>query len=211
MLERLYALPESSSMWRVADLCYGIPSPLWSRGLGFKFYFTKGVSSRLRAWHCLGLQPALEEASSGLSDLTASAYVDDIAVTGPLEQAAVFFQRLSAFPSRCQRWAEGHSVPLIRDAVPLLGSMVGLDGESRRRSAADRVRKTEPLFRALRHPQFSTQAAFLLLRLCALPKFDFTCRTLPPRLTSAACDSFDKLALGTAVDILRLAQTPSQR
>ena len=26
MLERLYALPELSSLWRIADLCYGVPS-----------------------------------------------------------------------------------------------------------------------------------------------------------------------------------------
>src|SRR5689334_810337 len=28
MLERLYALPELSPLWRIADLCYGVPSPL---------------------------------------------------------------------------------------------------------------------------------------------------------------------------------------
>ena len=28
MLERLYALPELAAVWRIADLCYGIPSPL---------------------------------------------------------------------------------------------------------------------------------------------------------------------------------------
>ena len=28
MLERLYALPQLSAVWRIADLCYGVPSPL---------------------------------------------------------------------------------------------------------------------------------------------------------------------------------------
>jgi hypothetical protein len=82
--------------------------------------------------------------------------------------------------------------------------MVGLNAELRRQSAADRVKSMEPFFRALRHPRFTTQAALVLLRVCALPKFNFSCRTLPPRLTSRACVTFDQLVLHTAMDILRL-------
>ena len=146
---------------------------------------------------------------------------------GPLEQGAVFFERLRTMspslglalslpkssllwpsdapvPEPVQHWAAGSGIPLVRGAVPLLGSMVGNNADLRRQAAAERVKSMEPFFRALRHPRFTVQAAFVLLRVCALPKFNFSCRTLPPRLTSRACAAFDQLVLRAATDILRL-------
>ena len=102
MLERLYALPELSSLWRIADLCYGIPSPLHlfdREGLVQSFTSQRGSRqgcSLGTLLFCLGLQPILEEASDGLSDLTISAYIDDVAVVGPLEQVSIFFERLNS-------------------------------------------------------------------------------------------------------------------
>ena len=98
MLKRLYALPELSLLWRIADLCYGIPSPLHLFGVAT---LTSERASRQGCvlgtlLFCLGLQPILEEASRGLDNLSVSAYVDDITAVGPLEQASVFFERLSA-------------------------------------------------------------------------------------------------------------------
>ena len=82
--------------------------------------------------------------------------------------------------------------------------MVGQDPVLRQRFAADKVAALAPFFSALAHPQFTAQAAFILLRVCALPKFNFLCRTLPPRLTSSACAAFDKSVLNAAVSILHL-------
>ena len=45
MLDRLYALPELSLLWRMADLCYGIPSPLYlfdREGLVERFVSQRG-------------------------------------------------------------------------------------------------------------------------------------------------------------------------
>jgi hypothetical protein len=233
MLERLYALPELSSLWRIADLCYGIPSPLHLFGRdGLVASLTSERGSRQGCvlgtlLFCLGLQPILEDASRDLDALTVSAYVDDIAAVGPLEQVSVFFERLSSLspslglslslskssvlwpsdspvPTHIQRWTADSRIPLVRGAVPLLGSMVGLDSDLRLQFASERVKSMEPFFRALRHPRFTTQAAFVLLRVCALPKFNFSCRTLSPRLTSRACATFDQLVLRTATNILRL-------
>ena len=148
-------------------------------------------------------------------------------MTGPLEQISIFFERLEAFspalglslslpkssllwPSDSQApepvcvWAESKHIPLLRGAAPLLGSMVGRDPGLRQQFAVERARKMEPFFQALRHPLFTAQAAFILLRVCGLPKFLFTCRTMPPQLTSTACKSFDHFTLCTAADILRL-------
>ena len=233
MLERLYALPELSLMWRVADLCYGVPSPLHLFGRdGLVASFVSERGSRQGCvlgtlLFCLGLQPILEQASRDLTELSVSAYIDDLTAVGPLELVDVFFQRLitstssagltvslpkssllwpsgQSVPEHVRRWATERSVPLACRAVPLLGSMVGLDSTLREHSAADRVTSMEPFLRALRHPSFTTQAAFLLLRVCALPKFNFTCRTLPPQLTLPACETFDSLVFNTAVGILHL-------
>ena len=227
MLKRLYALPELAAVWRIADLCYGVPSPLhlFDRD-GLVGSFTSQRGSRQGCvlgtlLFCLGLQPILEEASGDLDELTVSAYIDDLAVTGPLEQVSVFFERLNALspalglsislpkssllwssdlsvPDTVSDWADSHYIPLLHGAVPLLGSMVGRNPDPRQQSAAKRVRTMEPFFQALLHPLFTAQAAFLLLRVCALPKFLFTCRTLPPRLTADACASFDTLVFRTA-------------
>jgi hypothetical protein len=62
----------------------------------------------------------------------------------------------------------------------------------------------KPFFQALLHPLFNTQATFLLLRVCALPKLNFTCRTLPSKLTSSACASFDQFVQSAAMTTLRL-------
>ena len=82
--------------------------------------------------------------------------------------------------------------------------MVGLNPLLRQQSASDRVKSMEPFFRALLHPLFTTQATFLLLRVCALPKLNFTCRTLPSTLTSPACAAFDRLVMDAAMATLRL-------
>ena len=233
MLKRLYSLPELSSLWRIADLCYGIPSPLhlFDRA-GLVESFTSQRGSRQGCvlgtlLFCLGLQPILESASDGLNGVTVSAYIDDIAVVGPLDEVAVFFERLEALspdlgltislpkssllwasdlqvPRTVEDWARSHNIPLLLGAVPLLGSMVGLNPILRQQSAIDRVRSMEPFFQALLHPLFTTQATFLLLRVCALPKLNFTCRTLPSRLTSSACAAFDQLVQGAAMTTLRL-------
>ena len=136
---------------------------------------------------CLGLQPILEGASEGLSDLSVSAYIDDIAVVGPLDQVAVFFDRLSTLspalgltislpkssilwasdsptPDNVEHWASSHHIPILRGAVPLLGSMVGLNPLLRQQSASDRVKSMEPFFWALLHPLFTTQATSLVAR-----------------------------------------------
>ena len=101
MLERLYELPELAPLWRIADLCYGVPSPLHLFGRdGLVSSFTSQGGSRQGCvlgtlLFCLGLQPALKEASRDLGDLTVSAYIDDIAAVGPLEQVSPSLKRLS--------------------------------------------------------------------------------------------------------------------
>ena len=177
-------MPELSSLWRIADLCYGIPFPLYlfnREGLVESFTSERGSRQGCvlgTLLFCLGLQPILEGASEGLSDLTISAYIDDICCCGALRQVAVFFDRLSAsstdlgltlslskssilwasdsqVPAPVEEWANSHNIPLFLGAVPLLGSMVGLDPLLRQQSASDRVKSMEPFFHSLPKLLFS--------------------------------------------------------
>ena len=127
MLERLYALPELSAVWRIADFCYGAPSALHLFGReGLVASFSSQRGSRQGCvlgtlLFCLGLQPVLEEASHGLEALTVSAYIDDIAAVGPqsrhppsligLKPFALLLVSLSRFPSPR---SYGHPMPLLR-------------------------------------------------------------------------------------------------
>ena len=112
MLERLYALPELSSLWRIADLLYGIPSSLHLFGReGLVKTFTSERGSRQGCvlgtlLFCLGLQPILERALDGLNGINVSAYIDDIAIVGPLEEVAEFYA--SQFPPA---WPWAHHLP----------------------------------------------------------------------------------------------------
>ena len=163
MLERLYDLPELSDLWRLADFCYGAPSPLhlYSReGLAATLISQRGARQGcvLGTLLCLGLQPALVEASRGLTELSVSAYVDDVVALGPVDQAAIFFERLSSLspdlglslslskssllwpsaqtpPDSVRDWASTNSIPLLLGSVPLLGSIVGLDADRQRFAA----------------------------------------------------------------------------
>ena len=125
MLEKLYALPELSPLWRIADFCYGIPSPLHLFGRdGLVASLTSQRGSRQGCvlgtlLFCLGLQPVLEEASRGLSDLTVSAYIDDIAAVGPLDSLpkSSLLWPSGQPPDHVRGWAAKHSIPLVCGAV----------------------------------------------------------------------------------------------
>ena len=115
MLARLYDLPELSDLWRLADFCYGAPSPLHL--FGREGPVTTLISQRGARQgcvlgtllFCLGLQPALEAAARGLTKLSVSAYVDDVVAVGPIDQAATFFDRLSSLSLRT--WASRFPYP----------------------------------------------------------------------------------------------------
>ena len=135
-----------------------------------------------------------------------SALSPALGLTISLPKSSILWASDSPVPEDVEHWAALHRVPIMRGAVPLLGSMVGLNPLLRQQSASDRVKSMEPFFRALLPPLFTTQATFLLLRVCALPKLNFTCRTLPSTLTALACAAFDRLVMGAAMATLRLEE-----
>ena len=85
-----------------ASLICATASPRPSISLGVTVWVPesprRGGAAGLRSGHTpllSRLAAHLEEASHRLDDLTVSAYIDDIAAVGPLEQVSTFFERLS--------------------------------------------------------------------------------------------------------------------
>ena len=70
-------------------------------------------------------------------------------------------------------------------ALSAPGYMVGLDGKVVEEFVVAKVNSHQPLLTALLHNAMPTQNSLLLLRLCALPRLNFLCRTISPRLTSS--------------------------
>ena len=106
MLQRLYAQPGLAVLWRLSDFCYGAPSSLHFFDRGDRvatFESQRGARQGCvlgSLLFCLGLQPALAEATQDLPDVTLKAYVDDVSAAGPVEQIAVALSRIrSSAPS----------------------------------------------------------------------------------------------------------------
>ena len=82
--------------------------------------------------------------------------------------------------------------------------MVGLDGKVVEEFVVAKVNSHQPLLTALLHNAMPTQNSLLLLRLCALPRLNFLCRTISPRLTSSGCTLFDQMITDTFRSKLQL-------
>jgi hypothetical protein len=156
------------------------------------------------------------------------AIIDDITLAGPVDQIAEAFKRAVTLlpdlglqlstqktsllwpspsippPLSLSSLAANSDITLVQGAVPLLGSIVGLDKHAIRTFLRTKVDHHQEFFEALRCPRLPAQHALLLLRLSAHPRMNFLLRTLPPDLTAAACAAFDTQIRTSAIHILQL-------
>jgi len=100
MLRQLYDQPGLAVLWRLSDFCYGDASRLhfFDRSeLVSSFESQRGARQGCvlgSLLFCLGLQPALLDATRDLPDIALRAYVDDLSVAGPIDQIAQVLARL---------------------------------------------------------------------------------------------------------------------
>ena len=72
-------------------------------------------------------------------------------------------------------------VPITIGLQQHLGTFIGLDADAIAEAALERVDKEHSaLFRLLLSPYLPQKLAFRLLTVCALPRFDYLTRTVPP-------------------------------
>ena len=90
-------------------------------------------------------------------------------------------------------------VPITTGLQPHLGTFIGLDADAIAEAALERVDKEHSaLFRLLLSPYLPQKLAFRLLTVCALPRFDYLTRTVPPAWLAQATGWFDLKAVATA-------------
>ena len=96
-------------------------------------------------------------------------------------------------PSRTKmnEWALQSNIPVSPERfAPLLGSVVGRDEDGMRDWALEYVKRHSRFFEIV--VKLKKQIALHVLRMCGVPRFNYVARTLPPRISGAACVAFDE-------------------
>ena len=154
-------------------------------------------------------------------------YADDINGVGPPREVVKFRNELQRIFRRenivfnadkdlfTYLHADSSPLPqLVTSAIPpnivaekismILGVPIGQDDEAISRFCVSQVEKHIPFFDVPIHPLLSPQHAFLLLRLCGIPRMNYLARTVYPGRLSAAAALFDKLAMGAAANVANI-------
>jgi hypothetical protein len=86
---------------------------------------------------------------------------------------------------------------LVMGSAPLLGGRIGdLTDNDTRRWLDGCVCEQKPFADALADPRLHAQSAFLLLRSCLVPRFNYLLRVFPPPVIARAAAAFDRLIYG---------------
>ena len=75
-----------------------------------------------------------------------------------------------------------HNIKMHTDAMPLLGSVIGLDDAARRQFVLAKVNLVSQTLRKLEHPDISLQLATNMMRISVTPRLTYLFRTLPPHV-----------------------------
>jgi hypothetical protein len=126
---------------------------------------------------CLGIHSALNQITEGLDGVSLVAVVDDITIAGPLDKIQIALQRARDLlpplglqlstskssilwpslqlptPSALLSFSTLTQIPVVRGALPLLGSMIGLDDLAISTFALDKANSHTPFSLALQHPR----------------------------------------------------------
>ena len=226
--------PETEPLWRMFHWAYSDPSALllYDRSrLHTRFDSSEGVrqGDPFAAFaFALSVQSLYESAIAGMPDCHAVSVQDDLTLIGPAEQVFAAYDRIvAAAPSyhlslrveKCSVYVpdslseelsraevlDGCNTRQLAHSASLesLGVMLGSDSDIRAH-CDKQVAEMEQRFRLLRHPAMPVQAAFLLLRSCALPSLSFLTRTTPPELLRESAQRFDGLVRETFLHIMQL-------
>ena len=86
---------------------------------------------------------------------------------------------------------------LVRGALPLLGSVVGVEAESVQHWVANEIKSWRKVLPLLARKELSVQLSLLLARWTIVAKPNFLARTLPPHFTQACLEEFDQAVVET--------------
>jgi len=181
----------------------------------------------------LAVQPLYERALQQAPACKGVSIQDDFTLVGPAEQVMAAYDYILGHAhefglelrvEKCQVFvppgsldavgslpAEAHPAVAACQARHLqhhtsmeaLGVMYGDDAEIEAHSEAA-ASSSESFLAALKHPEMPIQMAYSLLRYCGVPRLGFLARTTHPDRLDAAARRFDRMALETLLEVLRL-------
>ena len=178
------------------------------------------------AFFALGLHPALVATTHSFDCVRIVTYVDNIFLLGPLVQVTSAVDFLLTELAKCglhskdaprALWCSGptppqhaithcrdHKITLVTGALPILGSIVGIDAAAKSDFVRQKVEKHVTSFRLIRHHYVSSRVALLILSRCLSFRMNYILRTLPPDVTLEAARTFDHHLLSTFTTKLSL-------
>ena len=233
ILSALYACPQLKSIWKISHWAYSSPSPLWIRmedGSINTVKSSQGVRQGdilAMLLFALSMSDPVNEALLATPTVIPIGYADDINGVGPPREVTKFRNELQRIFRRENiifnadkdlfTYLHSDSSPLPRSVTAavspvvvaegiskILGVPIGQDDELISKFCVKQVEKHKPFFDVLTHPLLSPQHAFLLLRLCGIPRMNYLARTVYPGRLSAATAVFDKLAMGAAANVANI-------
>ena len=152
------------------------------------------------------------------SDLTLWAYLDDLSIIGPAERVAQAFGALcdhasgiglEVHPAKCKlsthfndQYApfRGMNIVHAEQGQKLLGAFVSKEGADETRWVVNQMPKLQTFLDRLQH--LSLQSAYILLKRCGVPRWDYLMRCHEPEVTAKANVLADKAIQECASELL---------
>lgn len=100
-------------------------------------------------------------------------------------------------PEDLERKLEEMGTQIERGATMLLGAPIGTDEQKMKQLVMKGLDEQKQFFDRLKSSSLPIQEALIMLRVCALPRLNFFCRTTPPRILYPAAVAFDQLMYET--------------
>jgi hypothetical protein len=128
----------------------------------------------------------------------------NLGLTLQLPKCTALWSHTLGVPQSLLDLAQEHGFTVQRGAMKVLGSIIGTDRDLIKNLLREKSKSHHPVFEAIDHPSMPVQIALILLRLCAIPRLVYLCRTLSLSLTSELCSLFDDCVMSSAVRKLKL-------
>ena len=233
IMQELFSTEALKPLWRLAFWAYEHDSPLWVHGHGNKVLAVLSSSEGVRQGDplssllfALSVKKLYIRASEVDPTVRSVAIQDDVYFLGKpqstldcalelqriakpgglqlqLHKCAMVWMHSTPLPTSLTQQLSALGIPINSTAIKLLGTPMGRDTKAVAAMIVDIAKEHEQLFLAL-NTGMPPQEGTLILRLCALPRMQYLCRTVPPSIMEEALKLFDALVERTLLSCLEI-------
>ena len=107
-------------------------------------------------------------------------------------QFIYFHQQRQPLSTEVQEFIQQRGIVLQETSTVLLGAPIGRSSTDIEEQVENLVSEQCEFFNAILHPDISNQEAFLLLRVCGVPRLNYLLRTVRPRAIQKAVGRYDE-------------------